>query len=174
ADFARETLDQRIFAPFGPHAQRGHRSARFTALAYAFERLVVLVFEQRVVAGGLRRIVEQVAAEDADQAWLGHERRQRQEHEMALRANATPAVGRALAEDVEVAVAAAEVRVVAVGPGELARDGQLAERTQQGVVMQVGGDLALHVVAESGLAGPALRPLVVHLARALDHAAVAG
>ena len=163
-DLAREALDQRVLAPFRARGQRRHRRARFAAFADAFERLVVLEFEQRVVAGGLRRIVEQVAAEDADQPRLRHERRQREEHEMALRAHAAPAVGGTLAEDVEVAVAAGEVRVVAVDPGELARDRQLAQRAQQRVVLQVGGDMALHVVAEGRLARPALRPLVVHLA----------
>ena len=92
------------------------------------------------IAGDLRGIVEQVAAEDADQPRLRHERRQRQEHEMAFRANAAPAVHRAFAEQVEVAVAAGEMRVVAVGLGELARDGEFAERTQQRVVVQIGGD----------------------------------
>ena len=115
ADLAREAFDQRVLAPFRTRGQRRHRRARFAAFADALERLVVLVFQQRVVTGGLRRIVEQVAAEDADQPRLRHERRQREEHEVALRAHAAPAVGRALAEEVEVAVAAGEVRVVAVG-----------------------------------------------------------
>src|SRR5690606_42060327 len=87
----------------------------------ALERLVVAVFRQRVVAGRLRRVIEQVAAEDADQPRLAHERRKREEHEVALRADPAPAADRALAEDVEVAVANGEVRVVPVGTAELPR-----------------------------------------------------
>ncbi len=40
-----------------------------------------------------RRVVEQVAAEDREQARLRHERRQRQEHEVALRTLSAPAIG---------------------------------------------------------------------------------
>src|SRR5690606_4938432 len=111
------------------------------ALAHAFERLVVAVFQQRVVTGYLCQVVEQVAAEDADQSRLGHERRQRKEYEMALGADSAPPVHRTLAEQVEVAVAAGEMRVVAVDLRELARHGQLAERPQQRVVAQARGNM---------------------------------
>src|SRR5207342_304252 len=103
ADLAREAFDQRVFAPLRTLGQRRHRRARFAAFADAFERFVVLELEQRVVAGGLRRIVEQVAAKDTHEARLRHERREREEHEVALRAHAAPAIGRALAQQVEVA-----------------------------------------------------------------------
>src|SRR5688572_9619184 len=65
-DLARETLDQRVLAPLRSRGERGHRGARFATFTDAFERLVVLEFQQRVVTALLRRVVEQVAAEDAD------------------------------------------------------------------------------------------------------------
>ena len=52
-DLAREPRHDRILAPFRAGGQRRHCRARLLALAHAFERLVVLVLEQRVVAGHL-------------------------------------------------------------------------------------------------------------------------
>ena len=173
-DLAREPRHDRVLAPLRAGGQRRHRRARFLALAHALERLVVAILQQCVVTGGLRRIVEQVAAEDADQARLGHERCKREEHEVALRADAAPAVHRPLAEQVEVAVATREMRVVVVGLRELARDRELAQRSQQRVVVEVGRDMAAQVGRERAFERPALGPLVVHLAGALDQAAVAG
>ena len=141
-----EARHQRILAPVRRCGQRRHRRARLLALADAFERLVVLEFQQRVEARRLRRLVEQVAPEDAHQARLGHERRQRQEHEMAFRADAAPALRRALAEDVEVAVAAGKMRVVAIRCCANCRaTASSRERSQQRVVLQVRGDVRLHV-----------------------------
>ncbi len=45
-DFLGEARDQRILAPLGTPAQRCERGTRFDAFADAFERLVLLVFEQ--------------------------------------------------------------------------------------------------------------------------------
>ena len=60
---------------------------------------------------------------------------------MAFRADAAPPVHRPLAEDVEIAVAAGEMSVVTVGFRELPRHCQLAERAQQRVILQIGGDM---------------------------------
>src|SRR3546814_8917719 len=54
-----------------------------------------------------------------------------------------------------------KMRVVAIGARERARHRQFGQRPQQRVVAQVGGDVALHVVAERTLEIPALRPLVI-------------
>src|SRR3546814_1409326 len=69
---------------------------------------------------------------------------------------------------VEVAVAAGKMRVVAVALRELPRYCQFAQRAQQRVVVEIGGDFTLHVRTEVALERPALRPLVVHLAGAFD------
>ena len=106
ADFAGEARDDLVLAPLGTLAQRRHRGARFLALAHALERFVILVFQQRIVTACLRDIVEQIAAENTDQSRLRHEWRQRQENEMAFRTHTAPAVDRALAENMEIAVAA--------------------------------------------------------------------
>src|SRR5690606_36328855 len=63
-DLAFEAAHQRVLAPSRSLHQRGHGGARIAAFADALERLVVLELQQRVVAGGMRRVVEQVAAED--------------------------------------------------------------------------------------------------------------
>src|SRR6185437_1650016 len=98
-----ETRDQRILAPFRARGQRGERGARLLCLAHAFERLVVAVFDQCVEARGLRFVVQQVASENREQAWLRQERRECQEHEMAFRAVPAPAVRRLRPEDAEIA-----------------------------------------------------------------------
>src|SRR5215469_5080715 len=72
-DFLGEARDKRILAPFRALCQRLHRRAGFAALADALERLVLTVFKQSVEARRKRRIVEQIAAEDAEQARLGDE-----------------------------------------------------------------------------------------------------
>src|SRR3546814_8968173 len=69
-DLARKTFDDRVLLPLRAPRQRGHRRARLAALTDAFERLVILVFEQRVVARHLFRIVAPVAAEEAQQPRL--------------------------------------------------------------------------------------------------------
>ena len=92
-DLVAEPCNQGVLAPFGSGGQCRERRARLAGFADAFERLVVAVFDQRVEAGGLAFVVEQVAAEDLQQARLGHERRQRQEHEVAFRTLPAPAVG---------------------------------------------------------------------------------
>src|SRR6185312_3942528 len=56
-DLAAEAFDQRVLLPLRPLAQRVHGRARLGALAHALERLVVLVFQERVEAGGLRLVV---------------------------------------------------------------------------------------------------------------------
>src|SRR6185312_3574015 len=70
-DLAAEAFDQRILLPFRPLAQCVHRGARLGALAHAFERLVVLVFQQRVEAGGLCLVVQQVGPKIASSRGLG-------------------------------------------------------------------------------------------------------
>src|SRR3546814_11217169 len=83
---ALEASYQRVFAPFRPLHQGRHRRARLAPFADALERLVILEFEQRIVPGGLRRIVEQVAAEDAHQSRPRPGGRPCQDQEVALRA----------------------------------------------------------------------------------------
>src|SRR6185437_4628433 len=162
-DLAAEAFDQRVFLPLRPLAQRAHRRARLGALAHAFERLVVLVFEQRIEAGGLRLVVQQVAAEDPQQPRLGQERRQREEHEVAFRALPAPAVGRLGAEQLEVAVAAGEHVEVRRELRERTGDRQFRVRPQQRAVVEVGGHVRVQPVAQQLLEGVALAPLVVHL-----------
>ena len=113
SDFFGKARDQRVLAPFRPLRQRKHRRARLAPFADAFERLVFAVFEQRIEARRQRGIVEQVAAEDRQQARLGHERRQREKHEMTFRTLPAPAIGRPLAADAEIAVATGKHIVVA-------------------------------------------------------------
>src|SRR6185437_15559640 len=91
ADGLERRLQTRRYAMLGggfqPRLQRQLRGIelRQDLAAEAFDRLVVLVFEQRIETGGLRLVVQQVAAEDPQQARLGQERRQREEHEVAFR-----------------------------------------------------------------------------------------
>ena len=125
ADLAVETRDDHILAPLRPVTQRGHRRARFLAFADAFERLVVLILQQGIEAAGLVRVIQQIATENADEARLRHERRQREEHEVAFRTHAAPTVGGTLAQQMEIAVATGEMRVVMIGAGELPRHRQL-------------------------------------------------
>jgi len=139
-----------------------HRGARLGALAHALERLVILVFQQRIETGREIFIVQQVAAEDRQQTRLGQERRQREEHEMALRALPAPAVGRLGPQDLEVAVAAGECIEIRRELGERARHRQLRIRTQQRAVVEVGGHMLMQPVAQQGFEGVALAPLVVH------------
>ena len=138
--FVDEALDDRVLAPLGTPGQFGHRRARFMALADALERLVIAIFEQGIEAGDLGRVVEQVAPEDAEQARFRHERGQREKHEMAFRALPAPAIRRLRAEDAEVAIAAREHVVVAVVLREARGDGQFGQRSQQRVVVEIGGD----------------------------------
>ena len=93
---------------------------------------------------------------------------------MAFRADAAPTLGRTLAEDLEIAVAAGEVRIVEIGFGELARHRQLRKRAQQGVVVQIGGDVAARMRGEGAFEIPTLRPLVVDLTGTGNQAAVTG
>ena len=125
-------------------------------------------------AAGLGGIVEQVAPEDLDQARLGHERRQRQKHEMAFGAHPAPAMHRPLAHDVEIAVAAGKMRVVVIGLGELPCHRKFGKWAQQRVITQVRGNMLLHVLPKGLLERPALRPLVIDLAGARNLAAIAG
>ena len=88
------SADQRVLAPLRTLRQRAIAARDSRPSPTHSNGLWSPIFQQRVEAGDLRRIVQQVAAEDADQPRLGHERRQRQEHEMALRADPAPAAGR--------------------------------------------------------------------------------
>jgi hypothetical protein len=58
-------------------------------------------------------------------------------------------------EQVEVAVAAGEVRVVAIELRELPGHRQLRERPQQRVVLEIGGDVRAQVGGEVALEVPA-------------------
>jgi hypothetical protein len=100
-----EARDQGILAPLRPRSQGCERGAGFGRLAHALERFVVVVLDQRVEAVSLRLVVQQVATEDREQARLGQERREREEHEVAFRALAAPAVNRFWPKDPEVAIA---------------------------------------------------------------------
>ena len=173
-DLIGETADDGIFAPARRLRQCGHGGAGFPALAHALEGLVVLIFQQRIETRNLRWFVEQIAAEDSHQTRLGHERRQRQEHEMAFRTDPAPTLGGTLTQDMEIAVAAGEMRVVEIGLGKLASHGQLRERTQQRIVIQIGGDMTAHMRGEAAFEIPAFRPLVIDLTGALNQAAVTG
>src|SRR3546814_13412271 len=93
---------------------------------------------------------------------------------MALRADAAPAPHRALTEQVDISVATGKVLVVTIALRELPRHRQTAQRPQQRVLVETGGDFTLHVRPEDSLADPAHRPLRLHLARPFNHAAVAG
>src|SRR5690606_41741514 len=83
-DLADEPLDQCVLAPFRASGERGHGRTWFAAFTDALERLVVAVFQQRVVAGRLGRGIEQVAAEAADQPRAARERGKRARREAAL------------------------------------------------------------------------------------------
>ena len=93
-DLLAEARDQRILAPLRSRRQSRQRRTRLGALAHAFDRRVVAVLDQRVEAGGLGLVVQQVSAEDLQQTRLGQERRQREKHEMTLGTLSTPAVHR--------------------------------------------------------------------------------
>src|SRR6185437_3605556 len=67
-DVTSESRHQRVLAPFGARRQSRERRARLASFAYAFERLVVAVFDQRIEAGCLRIVVQQIAAEDLQQS----------------------------------------------------------------------------------------------------------
>ena len=104
----------------GRVVKRGHRRARLAAFADAFERLVVLVFQQRVEAGGLRRHRRAgCGRRSPTRRGLGMNGASARNTKWHFGQTPAPAVGRAFAEQVEVAVAAGEMRVVAVGLREL-------------------------------------------------------
>src|SRR6185312_3640874 len=112
-------------------------------------------------------VVQQVAAEDRQQPRLGQERRQGQEHELALRAAATPAVDRLGPEQLEIAVATGEDVEIRRQPGKRAGDRQFREWPQQRAVIQVGSDPRVHPGAEQLLERIALAPLMVDLLAAI-------
>ena len=130
-DFLIEARDQGVFPPLRADAQGRHRGSRFLTFTDAFEWLVILVFQQRVEPADLRCVVQQVTTKNVYQARLGHEWRQGEKHKMAFGADTAPAIDRAFAEDVEIAIATGEVRIVVIGLGELASDRQFRQRTQQ-------------------------------------------
>jgi hypothetical protein len=70
-DFFGKAHNERILPPFRPLRQREHRGARLAPFADALERLVFAVFEQRIESRRQRCIIEEVAAEDREQARLG-------------------------------------------------------------------------------------------------------
>ena len=53
---------------------------------------------------------------------------------MALRADPAPTAGGALTQDMEIAVAAGKMRVIAIGFGKLPRHCKFTEWAQQGVI----------------------------------------
>src|SRR6185312_15872811 len=160
-DYLGEARDQRVLAPFRAQRQRVHGRARFAALANALEWFVLAKFEQRVEARRQRRVVEQIAAKDAKQARLSHERRQREKHEMALRTLPAPAVGRTLAANAKVAVAARKHVVVTRLARERTRDREFRPRPQQRKIIEVRGDMRLCILAQEPLEIQRLAPLVI-------------
>ncbi len=145
----------------GARGKRCHCRARFDPFADALERLVVAIFHQCVERRRERRIVEQVASEDREQPRLGHERREREEHEVALRTLAAPAIGGTGPKDAEVPVAAGEDVVVARRAREALGNGELGQRPQQRAVVQVARDMRFQQRVKAFLECPALAPLVI-------------
>ena len=163
AGFLGKARDERVLPPFRPLRQREHRGARLASFADAFERLVFAVFEQRIESRRQRCIIEQVAAEDREQARLGHERRQREEHEVAFRTLPAPAIGGPFAADAEIAVAAGEHIVVQRAARKFARHGQFGPRPQQREIIQIGSNVRLCILTQAPLEFQALAPLVIDL-----------
>src|SRR5258708_10250814 len=160
-DLVRVTRDQRILAPLRALCDRMQRSARLAPLADTLERFVLAVFEQRVKDRRERRIVEQIAAEDLQQARLGHERRKREEHEMTLRTLAAPAIGRPRTEDAKVAVAARKRIVILCRFRERTRDRKLGPGPQQREVVEILRDVRLWILAQQAFEIDTLTPLMI-------------
>src|SRR5690606_7677393 len=81
--------------------------------------------------------------------------------EMALRAVSAPAIGRFWSENAEVAVATGKYVVVTIVAREARGNGEFRQRTQQGVIIQVGGDPRMNQGTKTLFEIPALAPLVI-------------
>ena len=80
---------------------------------------------------------------------------------MAFRALSAPAIRRLRPEDAEIPVATGEDIVIAIVLREPRSHGEFGQRSQQGKVIQVGGNPRMNQIAETLFEPPTLAPLVV-------------
>ncbi len=126
----RQPSHDRVSAPALVAGQQPHRGERLLLLADALERLVAAAGGEQREALVLALVGQQVSAEDRRQVRGLAERREREEHEAALRAVPAPGGGAQRGVDPEDRVAAGEGAVVALHAGEGARDRELGGRPQ--------------------------------------------
>ena len=93
-DLVGEARDDRVLAPFRARRKRCHRRARFDRLRRRIRTACGRdIPSARRTPARARMSSSRLRAEDREQSRLGHERREREEHEMAFRTLAAPAIG---------------------------------------------------------------------------------
>ena len=134
----RQGGDDGVVFPFITVGQNHQSQRRFVNFPDTFERLERLQPQQLPVSRDLRRVVQHVAPEHADQSVAFHERRQSQKNKPALVAIGAPSVQPLAFVQLERLVAAGEHRIVFSDFRKQGRDRQLGQRTQQRKIAEIG------------------------------------